>query len=77
MKGKYQLGWFNIIYSIIQDVAASEFYNKDQQYDLDFKNDSNDGSKIITSLQLSELYKAFVQEFPIVSIEDPFDQDDW
>ncbi len=74
MKGKYQLGWFNnIINQYIQDVAASEFYTKDQRYDLDFKNESNDGSKIITSLQLSELYKSFVQEFPIVSIEDPFD----
>ena len=24
-----------------------------------------------------ELYKSFTEEYPIVSIEDPFDQDDW
>jgi enolase len=23
------------------------------------------------------LYRGFVKEYPIVSIEDPFDQDDW
>ena len=30
------------------DVAASEFYTEDKKYDLDFKNDNNDKSKIIT-----------------------------
>ena len=31
----------------------------------------------MTSAQLAELYVSFVKEYPIVSIEDPFDQDDW
>ena len=42
---------------------------------LGFQN--NDGSQKITGDQLKDLYKSFVAEYPIVSIEDPFDQDDW
>jgi enolase len=61
------------------DVAASEFCIDDHHfnYDLDFKTKNNDKSFVRTSDQLAELYKEFVHEFPIVSIEDPFDQDDW
>jgi len=59
------------------DVAASEFLTKDGKYDLDFKEADNDGSKVLTGEALGDLYGEFVKEFPIVSIEDPFDQDDW
>jgi len=59
------------------DVAASEFF-KDGKYDLDFKNPASDKSKWLTSDQLAEdVYMAMVKKYPIVSIEDPFDQDDW
>ncbi|CAG5132806.1 unnamed protein product [Candidula unifasciata] len=58
------------------DVAASEFY-KEGKYDLDFKNKDSDPSKWLTSDQLADMYKGFVQKYPVVSIEDPFDQDDW
>lgn len=58
------------------DVAASEFY-KDGKYDLDFKNKNSDPSKWVTSEGLLDIYKGFVKDYPIVSIEDPFDQDDW
>lgn len=58
------------------DVAASEFY-ADKTYDLNFKEEKNDGSQKISGDQLKELYKSFAREYPIVSIEDPFDQDDW
>lgn len=58
------------------DVAASEFY-KDGLYDLDFKNPNSDKSKWLTGPQLAELYNGFIREYPMVSIEDPFDQDDW
>jgi len=58
------------------DVAASEFYG-DGKYDLDFKTKGNDGSQKKTFEELSNLYKEFVNEFPVISIEDPFDQDDW
>ncbi|KAL5191208.1 Enolase 1, chloroplastic [Glycine soja] len=59
------------------DVAASEFYTKDGKYDLNFKKQPNDGAHVHSAQSLGQLYKDFVKEFPIVSIEDPFDQDDW
>ncbi|XP_078152485.1 enolase 2-like [Carex rostrata] len=60
------------------DVAASEFYNeKDHTYDLNFKEENNDGSQKISGDSLKNVYKSFVTDYPIVSIEDPFDQDDW
>lgn len=59
------------------DVAASEFYGNDKTYDLNFKEEKNDGSQKISGNALKDLYKSFVSEYPIVSIEDPFDQDDW
>lgn len=59
------------------DVAASEFLTKDGCYDLNFKNQPNDGAHVLSAQRLCDLYKEFVKDFPIVSIEDPFDQDDW
>ncbi|XP_029650991.1 enolase [Octopus sinensis] len=58
------------------DVAASEFC-KEKKYDLDFKNPNSDSSKWLTSDELADLYKGFVKDYPVTSIEDPFDQDDW
>jgi len=58
------------------DVAASEFC-KNGKYDLDFKNKNSNPGDYLTSEQLSALYMDFVKNYPIVSIEDPFDQDDW
>ncbi|ORX98705.1 enolase [Basidiobolus meristosporus CBS 931.73] len=58
------------------DVAASEFY-KDGKYDLDFKNPNSDQSTWLTGDKLAELYREFAEEYGVVSIEDPFDQDDW
>ncbi|PIO26120.1 hypothetical protein AB205_0201320 [Aquarana catesbeiana] len=57
------------------DVAASEFY-RDGKYDLDFKS-PDDPSRYISPDKLADLYKDFVKNYPVVSIEDPFDQDDW
>lgn len=59
------------------DVAASEFFTKDGKYDLNFKKQPNDGAHVHSAHGLGELYKQFIKDFPIVSIEDPFDQDDW
>ena len=58
------------------DVAASEFY-KEGKYDLDFKNPNSKKEDWITSDQLAEIYKGFSEGNPMVSVEDPFDQDDW
>lgn len=58
------------------DVASSEFYTETGHYDLDFK--SNAANKeLLTGDELAQLYIDLANEFPIVSIEDPFDQDDW
>jgi len=58
------------------DVAASEFY-ANGKYDLDFKTKNNDGKFVKTGEELIHMYKEFVKDFPVISIEDPFDQDDW
>lgn len=59
------------------DVAASEFKDEDGTYDL-FKKDKNkDKTRNLTSDKLGDLYVGWIKDFPIVSIEDPFDQDDW
>lgn len=58
------------------DVAASEFF-KDGKYDLDFKNKDSNPADYLSSDALGDLYRDFVDKYPIVSIEDPFDQDDW
>lgn len=60
------------------DVAASEFWvDEKKMYDLDFKNANNDGSKCLTGEKLGDMYKDFIAKFPMVSIEDPYDQDDF
>ena len=74
------------------DIAASEFF-KEGKYDLDFKNPETKESDWISSDQLLEMYQGrsrllvdiqhynlmsgFIRDYPVVSIEDPFDQDDW
>jgi len=67
------------------DVAASEFLVPGSLegggtglYDLDFKDGlGKAGNNIITGEELAAMYAELAREFPIVSIEDPFDQDDW
>ncbi|CAK0797553.1 unnamed protein product [Prorocentrum cordatum] len=61
------------------DVAASEFYTEDKMYDLDFKTegDAKDKSQKISGDKLTEMYKSFCANYPVISIEDPFDQDDF
>lgn len=47
-------------------------------YDLHFK--EGNLSKLvphITTSNLSKLYQKYAKNYPLVSIEDPFDQDDW
>jgi len=62
------------------DVAASEFKveGKDE-YDLDFKTSgaAKDQSLTISGAELSAFYQQLAADFPIVTIEDPFDEDDW
>ena len=63
---------------IALDVASSEFYKEDaKKYDLDFKNPDSDSSKWLSYEQLADMYKSLAATYPIVSIEDPFAEDDW
>jgi len=60
------------------DVAASEFWlAEEKMYDLDFKTEGNDGSQKISGEDLLKMYSDFCANYPMVSIEDPFDQDDF
>lgn len=55
---------------IALDVAASEFYNEETNtYKLDGKD--------ITSDELISYYNELLETYPIVSIEDPFYENDW
>lgn len=54
------------------DVASSEFLMEDGRYNLDYKNPG--GDQKLTGEELGQLYKDLSAKYPIVSIEDPFDQ---
>ena len=54
------------------DVAASEFYNKEtNKYDL-----VGEGRSLTTD-ELIDFYEELVTKYPIISIEDPVDENDW
>lgn len=58
--------------SIALDPAASEFYDEEKKsYNLRKEN------KMLDSAQMVEFWKSWVDQFPIVSIEDGLAQDDW
>ena len=61
------------------DVASSEFKVKDKDaYDLDFKGGADkDPSAVKTGQEMIDFYSMLCEKYPIVTIEDPFDQDDW
>ncbi|MBP3037935.1 phosphopyruvate hydratase [Bacillaceae bacterium Marseille-Q3522] len=55
------------------DVASSEFYNKETgKYDL-----AGEGRTGLTSEELVNFYEEICNEFPILSIEDGLDENDW
>ena len=57
--------------SIAIDAAASSFY-KDGSY-----NFSRSGLGVKNSSEMIQFYKSLVKKFPIISIEDPLDENDW
>jgi len=64
--------------SVGLDVASSEFKVKGKDaYDLDFKASNKDPSQVLSGDEMIALYKKLIDKYPIVTIEDPFDQDDW
>jgi len=63
-------------FAIAMDVAASEFMvEKDGKmaYDLGFKS----GSNVISREKLIDMYVDLAKNYNVISIEDPFDQDDF
>lgn len=52
------------------DVAASEFYNDGKYY---LKGED----RVLTTEELIEYYVELVTKYPIISIEDPVDENDW
>ena len=55
---------------IALDVAASEFYDETTNtYKLD--------NKVLSPRDLLKFYSSIVEKYPIISIEDPFDEDDF
>ncbi|KAL3230693.1 Enolase 1 [Nakaseomyces bracarensis] len=61
---------------IAMDPASSEFY-RDGKYDLDFKNSNPDPKNKLSGKELGEFYMSILKKYPIVSLEDPFAEDDW
>eukprot|EP00931_Biecheleriopsis_adriatica_P055636 TRINITY_DN3293_c0_g1_i2.p1 TRINITY_DN3293_c0_g1~~TRINITY_DN3293_c0_g1_i2.p1 ORF type:complete len:505 (+),score=159.85 TRINITY_DN3293_c0_g1_i2:113-1516(+) len=63
------------------DVAASEFKVEGEDcYDLGKwypEGEKDDPALKMTGAQLGEFYAQLCKDFPIITIEDPFDQDDW
>jgi len=57
---------------IAMDAAASEFYVKETgKYNLASEN------KMLSSDEMIELYASWIEKYPIVSIEDGLDENDW
>jgi len=77
MEAAHNAGYADKI-SVGLDVASSEFKveGKDE-YDLDFKSDRGDPSMILSGDDMVAFYQQLIAKYPIVTIEDPFDQDDW
>ncbi|KAL8236724.1 hypothetical protein R6Q59_017811 [Mikania micrantha] len=58
------------------DVAATDFCIG-SKYDLDFKSPKKSGQNFKSGEEMVEIYKELCRDYPIVSIEDPFDKEDW
>jgi len=77
MEASEKAGYLDKI-SVGLDVASSEFKVAGQDaYDLDFKAEDKDPSQVLSGDEMIALYKKLIDNYPIVTIEDPFDQDDW
>ncbi|CUG84387.1 enolase, putative [Bodo saltans] len=62
-------------FAICMDCAASEAFDEpSKQYNLTFKNPE---PTLVSAKQLEQTYVKWATDYPIVSIEDPFDQDDF
>ena len=60
---------------IALDCASSELYDAGERKG--YKVWKSEPSKLFTADQMIELFKDWINKYPIVSIEDPLDQNDW
>ncbi|CAH9074884.1 unnamed protein product [Cuscuta europaea] len=67
---------YNEKIKIAIDAAATQFCIG-TKYDLDFKTPNKSGQNFKSGENMAELYSELCTEYPIVSIEDPFDKEDW
>lgn len=58
------------------DVSATDFCIG-TKYDLDYKSPNKSGQNFKSGEDMIELYKELCADYPVVSIEDPFDKEDW
>ncbi len=68
MKAIEKAGYEDLI-SIALDVAASELYLGDGKYRMD--------GREMTRQEMVEFYRSLLDDYPIISIEDPFAEDDY
>ncbi|KAI3765478.1 hypothetical protein L2E82_15513 [Cichorium intybus] len=67
---------YNDKLKIAIDVAATDFCIG-TKYDLDYKSPNRSGQNFKSGEEMVEMYKELCKDYPIVSIEDPFDMEDW
>ncbi|KAJ9562964.1 hypothetical protein OSB04_008124 [Centaurea solstitialis] len=67
---------YNDKIKIAIDVAATDFCIG-TKYDLDYKSPNRSGQNFKSGEDMVEMYKELCRDYPIVSIEDPFDMEDW
>lgn len=67
---------YNEKIKIAIDAAATEFCIG-TKYDLDFKTPNKSGQNFKSGENMVEMYRELCTGYPIVSIEDPFDKEDW
>ncbi len=61
--------------AIAIDCASSELFDEGDKKGYKFWKSAPD--KIFSSQQIIDLFAAWIEKYPIISIEDPLDQDDW
>jgi len=72
VEGIKKAGYTEEAFKIAIDVASSEFYNEEKKiYELRSEN------KKLTTEEWYKLQMEWYSQYPIISVEDPFNQDDW
>ena len=61
--------------AIALDCASSELFDEGDKKGYKFWKSAPD--KLLSSQQMIDLFAAWIDKYPIISIEDPLDQDDW